>query len=133
MTNLNDHISARKLDIYAKDKYGIASYDEAVKFHKWVEQQVIQFDNTVHALKVYRGEEVSSPKPNHPEDKPKRTEKSFKSRQQVNSYLRRNGYKWYKLASMGEREESEFGECGRWALMDDDNNEYSVKEALARI
>lgn len=61
------------------------------------------------------------------------TERSFKSRKQLNSFLRRNGYRWCKIAPMGEHEESVYGESYRWQLYSADDRQVTVEEALKEV
>jgi len=127
---MNDHITVNRIDPLIAQKYNIAKYDNMVKFSQWLTAQSIKFENATQALKVYRNEEISTIQIS---PAPKCTKKSFKNRQQLNSFLRSNGYKWHKLAPMNEYEESKYGESDRWALLDSSGHEYTVNEALAKI
>jgi len=124
---MNDHIQANKLNHTDSKKYNVADYDDMVKFYRWVEAQTVEFKNTVEALKVYNGHEDA------PTQAQLKTRKqSFSSRKELNSYLRRHGYTWTKVATFGEYEESQYGESTRWSLAKS-SREVTVSQALSEI
>lgn len=130
---MNSHINISKIDTYTKEEYNIAKYDEMVKFYNWLESQTIKFTNAESALKAYRNSENTSAAEAQPQQAPCYTKKSFKNRQQLNSLLRRNGYRWAKVAPMGEAEENQYGESFRWELFTPANKITTVDQALKEI
>lgn len=131
---MNSHIEVNKIDTITANEFSISKYDEMVRFRQWLDEQKVRFDNGRHALKVYRGkEEAPAATGQQIINEPRYTEKSFKSRQQLNSFLRRNGYTWHKIAPMGEVEESQYNESYRWQLYSADDRAVTVEQALSEI
>ena len=132
---MNSHINVTRIDSYTAKQYNIKKYDEMVKFHQWLEVQTVRFDSAAQALQTYRGDA----KPLETTDlvqtdkAPRYTERSFKSRQQLNNFLRRHGYTWHKIAPMSENEESHYGESFRWQLFSSDDRPLTVEQALTEI
>jgi hypothetical protein len=119
------------MDIYTAEKFSIKTYEDSVALYNWLEEQTVKFTNLLHALKVYRGQEDAPTATAKPQQR--YTKKSFKSRKQLNNFLRRHGYTWRKVAPMGEGEESAYGESWRWELYSSDNRVVTVDEALKEI
>lgn len=118
MTNLNKHLNPQRLSFSSKRDYELKTDQDIQDFSDWLEVQTEKFGSVQEALEVYRnGTSVQS----ETETKVVTTKKTyiqsdFKSRQQLNSFLRRNGYTWHKIAPMNEAEESQYGESYRWQL-----------------
>ncbi len=132
---MNDHIVASKIDPYTAQDFNISKYDEMIKFSRWLDEQKIRFQDALHALRCYRGianmpneEEVEIRETN-----PTYTKANFKSRQELNNFLRRHGYTWHKIAPMNEDEEDRYGESWRWQLYSVDDKPVTVNEALSQI
>lgn len=130
---MNNHIDVSKIDMYTRKEFGLSSYDDSVEFYNWLQAQEVRFTNAKHALRVYRGQEEVPTAESKTQRQQRYTKSSFRSRQQLNGVLRRNGYIWHKVATFGEFEESEYGECYRWQLYSSDGRPVTVKEALAEI
>lgn len=130
---MNDHIAVNKIDIYTAKEFQISKYDEMVKFSRWLEDQVIRFQDAKHALRCYRGIANMPSEDEVREAKPTYTKTDFKNRQQLNNFLRQHGYTWHQIAPMNEAEEDRYGESWRWQLFSDDDMPVTVQEALNRI
>ncbi len=93
---MNSHIDVSKIDQYTAKEYDIAKYENMVKFYGWLQAQTTRYANGKQALQAYRNVTTETTAVEAPQSRPLPT---FKSRQQLNSYLRRNGYCWQKTTA----------------------------------
>ena len=110
---INSHIDTSKTPYLTAKKYGIADYSEHVKFYNWLQVQTTRFVNVEDALKAWNGQTVEAT-PQVPEAPKQYKESDFRSRQELNSFLRRNGYTWHKIATM--RSNYKLQVCPSWFL-----------------
>lgn len=134
MTTPNDHINVTKIDTYTNKEFGITSCEEMCKFQTWLDEQPTKIIFVKDALKLYRNPEVVDIVTTEAKTEKKIYKASdFKSRQQLNNFLRRNNYTWHKIAPMNEYEEDRYGESCRWQLYSEDDRTVTVSEALGEI
>jgi hypothetical protein len=128
---VNSHINVSRIPVITAKQYNVVGYDESVKFANWLNAQTTRFATVEDALKAWNGQTVEAPQV---AETPKQYKESdFRSRQELNNFLRRNGYTWSKVATFGEYEESRYGESGRWQLYSSDDRAVTVAEALKEI